>query len=1634
MSVPCFAETEDEVVSEALIGQRIAQYNIELNAPFTKETSGIGETVNSETGAVTYTISLFPINARTFEDTITLSYNTYNAKLKQESYYFNGAAFHNKNESFSNLEVTNEGFAVGWRFDLPYVEKVGSKSYVHLPDGAVYLYDEQEETGLKDYELTDVKFVLTDDSCSLTYLNGGCFEFDTDGLLVTKSDRNGNFINYIWDKTATPYTLKTIVSCTGKSIMFSYNADSVVVSNGEKQIVIERKKQSEGDKIPFLKSITDPENRKTEFFYGTKALDYTLVGETEFKSNNYYPIERIIYDTGLETHYQYEVSKKNSGSGYLSYLKLSKRYDKATNGMVSNTQAYAYFGEPDGYPSYDPDELPADYTYATTVYNQDGSKDVFVYNNKHDTLSKTQYVNDIKQSETFYSYDSITRSPTKTISKVFGNDSYRTVYTDTEYNDRGELLSSDTYDDTAGKGKFNTEYAYSSKYGIEIYQKQKKDSNNTIETKSVLDGSGKFVESTTVYHNGVPVKTTYYKYDSYGNTVSIKEQTSSNTFRTQEFVYSGKTAFSYPDKYIIRGVENINGNAGDIIVSYEYDDFGNVLSSTDGEGNVTRYEYDKLSNVVSETLPNGGKRTNDYNYRKNIIKTTDALGNSLTYYYDNFGRLTSVIDNQTGGNLTTKVYNAKGLLESETDAIGTKFTYTYDNLNRVVAISASDKDGNAVSVNEFSYDEAYLTDGSAYSRFETKATGNAGTMKTVYLFDFLGRQYSVENVGENDSRISRYEYDYLGNNTSIVLPDGSVQTSEYDIFGNMLSNTYGGITEKITYDLVGNQLSATNGEGETTYTYYNALGLAIKTKSPYTDLIKYSIAHTYYDACGRVTKQVDGEGNVTEYAYDANGNLVKAVMGDSVTTYEYDAENRMTAMHTGSEGNKHTQTFEYDHFGNVLRTTDELGFVEEYTYDPNGNALTYIDKNGTVVYNTYDGLNRVLNTRNSKDNTSFAYTYDGAGQLIKVNDTEYSYNLYGELVKQTENGISQNYSYNSLGNRASYSLANGDITEMQIAYGYDKAARLSKVSSILGDQLYTYDDANRLLKSVNSVSGIGSEYSYFPSGNIKSLTQYNGSKTTDSIRYEYNRNGFRTVEQGINSAKVYTYDNQNRLHEAFDGELLSVYNYDDFGNIKTIKSFAGTVGSVTNYTYDRNNRLTSRFVDGIKTEYAYDRQGNLIAEKDEVGSTAYHYNGFNRLTGVYGDNLDATYTYDHTGLRTSKNVNGVYTRLVNDGQNVVAQYVDGRASCFYRGSSLIGYTNSQNEVNFYQFNAHGDVVSILDCFGNTVRSYDYDAFGKQKDVGDSFYRNQYGSAVDDNPFRYCGEYFDDETGLIYLRARYYNPDVQRFVAQDTHWTPENMIYGDIPVELSLNFDESVELINKKTVLPVYSTIVQSNNGFVYCGNNPVEHTDSSGENWKDTVYGIAQAIDDNHFGGLVGWAAKKLGGGKRSVISKYDYYLGRVIGDAISMIYGAGVSASGICKILSSIITGGAVSIGSGGTLAIGGISISVAGVATGTATATYGGTVVMLSAKNFGNDFKKMQSESNKIAVSKKNLKSLDDKFLKNNNIDPHSFKKDILKSANVKDKTISHYDIMRHPSTKELFLVPKGNNVAISTGVILD
>ena len=134
--------------------------------------------------------------------------------------------------------------------------------------------------------------------------------------------------------------------------------------------------------------------------------------------------------------------------------------------------------------------------------------------------------------------------------------------------------------------------------------------------------------------------------------------------------------------------------------------------------------------------------------------------------------------------------------------------------------------------------------------------------------------------------------------------------------------------------------------------------------------------------------------------------------------------------------------------------------------------------------------------------------------------------------------------------------------------------------------------------------------------------------------------------------------------------------------------------------------------------------------------------------------------------------------------------------------------------------------------------------------------------------------------------------------------------------------------------------------------------DAREHNTGDIIFGVLEAIDENNFGGAVQWVTEHFrGNATRNCESEYDYYLGRTIGNAISILVGAGTTASGVAQIIGYIAAGGGISIGSGGTLAAGGVSIIISGVAAGAATVAYGGTVVTVSAAKFGDDFDKMQA-----------------------------------------------------------------------------
>ena len=167
------------------------------------------------------------------------------------------------------------------------------------------------------------------------------------------------------------------------------------------------------------------------------------------------------------------------------------------------------------------------------------------------------------------------------------------------------------------------------------------------------------------------------------------------------------------------------------------------------------------------------------------------------------------------------------------------------------------------------------------------------------------------------------------------------------------------------------------------------------------------------------------------------------------------------------------------------------------------------------------------------------------------------------------------------------------------------------------------------------------------------------------------------------------------------------------------------------------------------------------------------YNALNQLTQTLTKNYKVSFTYDAEGLRTSKTVNGEKTVFVWDGDQLVMELSEsGKVQKRYiRGNDLVYADKGENtEKQYYVTDPHGNVIQLADESGKVIKTYEYDSFGNEVKP----------DGKDDNPFRYCGEYYDKETEEIYLRARYYQSIVGRFLTRDTYTGEE-----DEPLSLHL---------------------------------------------------------------------------------------------------------------------------------------------------------------------------------------------------------------------------------------------------------
>jgi RHS repeat-associated protein len=307
-----------------------------------------------------------------------------------------------------------------------------------------------------------------------------------------------------------------------------------------------------------------------------------------------------------------------------------------------------------------------------------------------------------------------------------------------------------------------------------------------------------------------------------------------------------------------------------------------------------------------------------------------------------------------------------------------------------------------------------------------------------------------------------------------------------------------------------------------------------------------------------------------------------------------------------------------------------------------------------------------------------------------------------------------------------------------VSYLYDDAGNRERIT--WPDSFYvqyTYDAANRMDQVKENGSQVLADYDYDTASRRRRLTRANGDVTNYSYEADSDLSGI--THSGLPNTPTFTFG-RNDAHQITSQTISD----------STLEWLPGA-NSSTGYTPNVLNQYSS--VGGVT--YGYDAKGNLTSD----GASAYTYDAENRLltAAVSGT---TTYTYDGRGRRIKKTVGSTVTEFLSDGDEEIAEY-DGSGNLLRRfvygpaiDDRVVMYegtgTAAANERFYYQ-NHQGSTMRTGS--GTVTETFVYSPYGES-------------STTTGNPYRYTGRRYDPETGLYYYRARYYSPDLGRFLQTD----------------------------------------------------------------------------------------------------------------------------------------------------------------------------------------------------------------------------------------------------------------------------
>jgi len=889
----------------------------------------------------------------------------------------------------------------------------------------------------------------------------------------------------------------------------------------------------------------------------------------------------------------------------------------------------------------------------------------------------------------------------------------------------------------------------------------------------------------------------HHAYDAGSDTLFLGDGTQRNAYQLGTPVsFGGNTLITSDDGsevYVFsplgQHLQTLRPLTGAIEYQFGYDVAGNLVTVTDGTGNVTTIKRDSAEHATSIVSPFGQTTKLSRDSHGFLSKITDPLGK-----FQSFTNTTL------------------GLIASRTDANGNIYNYTYDATGRV--IKDADPVGGFTGLTRTD-----ATSGVGQTVGQTTAMGRTTSFQTAFQVPWVQDGTSpfseqrtnvwpnglVATASKGQQGTQRTEAYTLPDGTSyseILGPDPiwgiqvPIATSEILTKGNLTMNAT--TSRSSTLGTIGNPFTlATQTDTETingrVYTFsFNGSNRTYVNTTPVGRTQTFGL-----DALERVASTQWGTLTATNFAYDSLGRLASATQGSRKTALAYNSKGFLASV---TDPLKQKTSFTYDAGGRLSTTTLPDGRTISYSYDANGNLTAETPPGKTQHDLTYTGVDLlesytppgVLGT----GPTTYAYDLDRNLTSVTRPDSQtinYGYDTAGRLTSITAPSVTNSYTYDSTtGNPASAGRGSEHIT---YSYNGPLPTKTTWKGAVAGSVSRNYDN-NFWVKSQNVGGGLNvtlqhdndglltkagaltikrsasnelitsttlgvatDSRTYNSFGELTAYTAAVNGSTIYKVTYTRDADGRVSAKSEIFGATTntysYSYDPAGRLTAVMKNAATDSYTYDTNSNRLSATTSSGTA----NGTYDAQDRLLTYG----NTTFTYSANGELASQKVGSQKTSYKYDVLgNLISATLPNGTKLAYVIDAHNRRVGKNVNGVLaTGFLYDADRLVAQlngsnqlvsqfvYATGSAApdCMITGG--ITYRIFSDQLG-------SPVLVVNTSTGAIAEQIVYDEFGNVlSDTNPGF-----------QPFGFAGGLYDQDTKLLRFGARDYNPSVGRWTAKD----------------------------------------------------------------------------------------------------------------------------------------------------------------------------------------------------------------------------------------------------------------------------